>query len=307
MKKTSKTIVFFGNERLATGVKTNNPTVRKLLSNGYEVAQIFIKREGTPAKNSQLEIEELAESEQIPLSLSRDLDAIEQELKSLKPDIGVLVAYGVIIPQSIINLFPHGIINIHPSLLPDWRGPTPIEQTILNDIEETGVSIMQLVAEMDAGPLLSQEVVQLSGKETKQQLADLLLDKGSDLLIELLPKIFANSVNSTPQSGTSRYCHKIQKSHGIIDWQKSAIQLEREIRAYAGWPKSQTNLGNKQLIITDVTSQEIEGPVGKVEINDNNELIVYCSTGSLNIKRLQPVGKKEMSVDEFLRGYKNKL
>lgn len=307
MKKTSKTIVFFGNERLATGVKTTNPTVKKLLNAGYDVAQIVSKRDNKSSKISKLEIEELAVAKQIPLSLNDDLDTLEKKIKSINPDIGVLIAYGVIIPPSLIELFPYGIVNIHPSLLPAWRGPTPIEQTILSGAEETGVSIMQLVAKMDAGPLLGQESIQLSGQETKQQLADLLLEKGSNLLLEYLPKIFAGSITTTPQIGTVTYCHKIQKTHGIIDWQKPAIQLEREIRAYSGWPKSQTNLGNKQLIITDAVSTKTNGPVGKVEINDNNELIIYCSTGSLNIRRLQPAGKKEMSADEFLRGYKNQI
>lgn len=289
-------IIFFGNEKLATGVSSKGKTLDTLLKNNYDVAKIYTKYQ---SDFSQIGI---------PISTSVDLEEISRELEQLKPTVGVLVAYGLIIPKNIIDIFPHGIINIHPSLLPKGRGPAPIEETLLDGSSHTGVTIMRLSDEMDKGPILAQESISLSGKETKQELADRLLDLGNGLLINCLEDIFSTkSIKPVPQAEPgATYTHKIKKSDGMIDWNKSAVRIEREIRAYAGWPKSTAELNGVSYIITKAAVVSGEGPPGSYE-SAGNSLIVFTSKEGLSIKRIKPAGKKDMSVEEFLRGYESKL
>lgn len=289
-------IIFFGNEKLATGVTSEGKTLDTLLKNNYEVAKIYTKYQSDFSQNA------------VPISSSVDLEEISKELKQLKPVVGVLVAYGLIIPKSIIDIFPHGIINIHPSLLPIGRGPAPIEETILNGSKQTGVTIMRLSDEMDKGPVIAQESISLSRKETKQELADTLLDLGNKLLINCLDDIFSsNTIKLVPQTEDgATYTHKIKKSDGIIDWNKPAKRLEHEIRAYAGWPKSTAELNGISYIITEVDVVSGEGSPGSYKIIGNS-LVVFTSKEALSVKRIKPAGKKEMSVEEFLRGYESKL
>lgn len=270
-------VVFFGNEKLATGITTKHTVRKALADNGYPVLIID--------KNTDL----------------------NKQLGSIKPQVGVLVAYGKILSADVINLFSYGILNIHPSLLPKGRGPSPIEQTILNGDKESGVTIMKLSDEMDKGPILAQEKIALQGNETKQELADTMLEMGSKLLIKTLSDISSNALEHRPQSDSkATYTHKINKSDGDIDWAKPAEQIEREIRAYAGWPKSRARLKNLDCIITEAEVLDKNGSPGKLETT-NDVLTVFTGKGSLRIKRIQPAGKKEMSAEEFLRGYGSRL
>ena len=176
MNETSKTtpnsgikVVFFGNERIATGVTTECPTLHKLIQNGFNVAAVVVHHEAKASRKQRvLEIADMAARYEIPvLSPSKPSDIIA-DLKKLQPTIGVLVAYGKIVPENIIDIFPAGIINIHPSLLPLHRGSTPIESVILGGERKTGVSLMRLAKKMDAGDVYAYSEYELAGNETKQ-------------------------------------------------------------------------------------------------------------------------------------------
>lgn len=267
-------LVFFGNEKLATGISVNISVKQALINNGYKIH-----------------------------SVDKDLEDKEEELHSLKPDIGVLVAYGRILPKTVIDIFPYGIINIHPSLLPQGRGPTPIEEIILSGKNKTGVSIMQVAEGMDEGPIIAQQAIDLTGTETKQELADRLLTLGCRLLIKCLDDILSGKAKPLPQSeNEASYTKKISKEDGIIAWDKPAILIEREIRAYAGWPKSKAKINDVDCIILDADVLEAESKPGEIK-TDKNTLIVGCGKNSLTIQRLQPSGKKPMTAGEFIRGY----
>lgn len=319
MKKTSKTIplsgankgrlVFFGNERLATGVTTTAPTLRALLREGYEVLAVVSNYErGVSRSGRSLEIEVLASQYNVPFLLPKRLSDIHSELAALNADAGVLVAYGKMVPESIIKLFRHGIINIHPSDLPLHRGPTPVESVILEGSQTTAVSIMQLVKGMDAGPLYAKQQVTLTGLETKQELANLLLDAGSELIIQSLPDILSGKLHPTPQDETrASYDSLISKNDGTIDWNKSAVRIEREIRAYAGWPKSRTRLASIDVIVTAAHVLGVDEQIsnaGHVAANTADGSIHIATTeGTLAIDRLKPAGKNEMDSASFLAGY----
>lgn len=304
MKKMSEKIVFFGNERLATGVNTSAPTLRSLIDEGYEICAVVTNYEKAMSRSARsLEIADVANKNGIPVLIPAKPTEIKELLESYHAGVGVLVAYGKIIPQSIIDIFPKGIVNIHPSLLPLHRGPIPIESVILDGSDRTGVSIMQLVKAMDAGPVFGQSEVILNGNETKQELADNLLDVGSAMLKELLPGILDGSIVGLPQDESrATYDKLISKEDGWIDWSKSAADIEREIRAFAEWPKSRTKIADRDIVITKVRFIDESGQAGKVIIQ-SKEIVIFCGDSALVIEKLKPAGKNEMTGENFINGY----
>lgn len=285
----SKSLIFFGNERLATGVSTSVPTLQALVSAGYKVEEVIVSNKPSNSRSSrELEIEKVAKKLKIPL-------ISDENLSNFSAQFGVLVAYGKIIPQSIIDRFPLGIINVHPSLLPKYRGPTPIESTILSDAHETGVSLMKLVAKMDAGPVYAQAKIKLDGKETKQQLAGRLSKAGAKLLVDNLDAILNGFLQPKNQDESkATYTVLIGKTLGNVDWSLPAAIIERQVRAYGGWPRSSTIIHGYSVIITKarLASSETDGA-----------LVIKASPGWLEIEGLIGPSGKHMSGSEFLRGY----
>jgi methionyl-tRNA formyltransferase len=298
-------IVFFGNERLATGVTTTAPTLQGLVDADYNVVAVISHNESTTSRSQRtLEVAEVAEKHGIPVLLPAKPADIADQLKELQPDIGVLAAYGKIVPQSVIDLFSHGIINIHPSLLPLHRGPIPIESVILNGEAKTGVSIMQLVKEMDAGPLYGHAEIKLNGDETKEALAEHLLEIGGKMVVELIPGILDGSLVAVPQTDeNATYDDLITKADSLLDFSKPAVKLEREVRAYLEWPKSRTTIGGKEVVITKAHIIDGNGNPGDIW-RDGKEFGFYTSDGIFVIDSLKPAGKSEMPAAAFLAGYR---
>jgi methionyl-tRNA formyltransferase len=292
----SKRLVFFGNERLATAVTTEAPVLRALIDAGYEIEALVINHVDAKSRNNRtLEIAEIAQRHNIPILKPHKPGEIINELKAYNADAAVLVAYGRIISQSVIDIFPRGIINVHPSLLPKYRGPTPLESVILNVDKQTGVSIMQLGAGMDDGPVFSQQKIALNGKETKQELADKLSRLGAKMITKVLPAVLDGSAKPAEQDHQdATYSHLLQKDDSILDWSKPADQLEREVRAYAGWPRSVTRIFGHKIIVTKAKV---------VKAKAENHLIMQASPGFLEIEELiAPSGRKTSGAD-FIRGY----
>lgn len=278
MNKTSRTVVFFGNEKLATGLEEVQPVIRTAVTRaGFEIEQV-----------------------------------VTGKLSELKPhasQMAVLAAYGRMIPNTVLDQFPLGIINVHPSLLPQYRGPTPIEQAILDGAQKTGVSIMRLSSGMDEGPIYKQKVLHIAGNESKAELARSLQALGAEMLVEVLPAIANGALTSRRQPHPDRatYSHKLTKESGIIDWGKPAEVLAREIRAFAGWPKSRTVLGTIPVAITNARPEKICKSKPGVIMTEKKRLFVGTAEDCLEILSLQPDGKKEMTAEAFLAGYRNSL
>lgn len=264
----NRSIVFFGNEKLATGIRTPEPLIRYAVEKaGFTIEKI----------------------------VTGDLSTLDEHQSQL----AVLAAYGHIIPKRVLKQFPLGIINIHPSLLPLYRGSTPIEQAILNGDQKTGVSIMKLEAGMDTGPIYKQKTIHLRGDESKQELTDILQQLGANLLSDVLPQIASGLQKPRAQSHPDRatYTQLITKNQGSLNVSKPAAQLEREIRAFAGWPGSRIKLGTIDIIVTKAHVSHDETP-----------LSLRCADGRwLAIDCLKPAGKKEMPVQAFLAGYKDRI
>lgn len=298
MTNTSTTIVFFGNERLVSGLKkTDAPVLSGLLERGYNIkAVISHHSDGKSRNNRELEVAQIAETHNIPVYLPNKPTDIMNELSTINADMAILVAYGRIIPQRVIDLFPKGIINIHPSLLPKYRGPTPIESAILSGDTKTGVSIMQLTAGMDSGPVYGQVEVPLTGNETKFDAYEALSQAGSGLLFELLPSIINASLQPQPQDESkATYCSLLSKNDAILDLNSlTAVEAERRIRAHLVYPKSKIVIGDNLIIVT-------KAHVGQEK---KTLLDLECKDGSfLSVDEVIAPSGKTMNAEAFLRGY----
>lgn len=240
------------------------------------------------------------------------------ELFKAKPvtsRLGIVIDYGFIINQDVIDYFPLGIVNSHFSLLPEWRGADPISFSILSGQKQTGVSLMLITAGMDEGPLLAQGTHDIPVDATTPSLTSYLIKLSHSLLQNVLPKYLDGTVKARPQEAVSKmmntsaeptYSRKLTKQDGVIDWNKPAEQLEREVRAFIEWPKSRTQLAGKDIVITKATGTEGTGTPGNVTV-DGKRLIVACGEQSLEIISLKPAGKNNMTAEAFIAGYGKSL
>lgn len=288
-------IVFFGNERLATGVTTKAPILNALIEAGYPIEAVIVNNDRTTSRKERtLEVAELAASHNIPV--------LYEFSKDLTSPIAVLAAYGKIVPKSVIQHFEHGILNVHPSNLPHYRGSAPLETAILNGDESVTVSLMQLDVKMDAGAVYAQNDFKLHDLPSKQEVADAAGNLGAEMVITALPQILDGSLSPAAQDeSNATYTKQISKEEGRLDWVKSAEQLEREIQAYAGWPGSSAEINDKPVTITEAEVIPESGNPGNFFVHEK-QLAVYCQKDALVITKLKPAGKREMSSRDFLAG-----
>lgn len=224
--------------------------------------------------------------------------------QSFQSKLAVLVDFGVIVSRTIIDSFPLGIVNSHFSLLPKLRGADPITFAILEGYEKTGVSLMLIDEKMDTGKLIAQKTLHIKPGATTPSLTKDLVKISNALLAHYVPRYTAGKIKprAQPHPGRATYTRKLKKDDGIIDWTKPAVEIEREIRAYAGWPKSRTNIVGKDVIIISARIFADNGKPGTYETK-NKDLIIFAGKGALAVNRLKPVGKKEMTGADFIRGY----
>lgn len=226
--------------------------------------------------------------------------------KPVSSRLGIVIDYGFIINQDVIDCFPLGIINSHFSLLPQWRGADPISFSILSGQSETGVSLMVINQKMDEGQLIARGTITIDDGATTPSLTAELIDLSHTLLRRALPDYVSGQIQPYDQQGEATYSRKLSKADGVIDWTKPAEVLEREIRTFIEWPKSRTTLAGKDVVITDAQVVSEGGVPGTPEVH-GKQLIVYCGEDALLIHRLKPAGKNEMTAEAFLAGHKNLL
>jgi len=238
------------------------------------------------------------------------------KIKELNPDLIILTAYGQIIPQEILDIPKYKALNIHPSLLPRYRGASPIQSVILNGEKETGVCLMIMDAGMDHGPIIANSKFEIrNSKITYNELADQLADLGAELLVKTLPDYIEGKIKAQPQDHEkATFCRLIKKEDGKIDWNKSAEEIERQIRAFAEWPTAYTGIENQESRIMNlkILEADFENPstklgtskkIGEVFFTEQKELAVQTGNGILILKQVQPEGKKSMSSRDFLNGH----
>jgi methionyl-tRNA formyltransferase len=236
-----------------------------------------------------------------------ELTALLQTRRFNSP-AGVVVDYGLIIPQEVISAFPLGIVNSHFSLLPQWRGPDPITAALLSGQSETGVSLMLIVPQLDEGPLIAQQKYSIPKDATIFSLTEGLISLSNKMLQTIVPLYITDRIAPHPQdlNLSVTYSRKLTKSDGTIDWTKPSARLEREIRAYLGWPGSRTELFNKAVTITQAhvtkppENQSLKP--GQVILLPKNQLGVMSGDNLLVIDELKPAGRPSMSGSAFLSG-----
>lgn len=221
---------------------------------------------------------------------------------------GIVIDFGIIISQQVIDDFELGIINSHFSLLPRLRGADPITWAIALGDAKTGVSLMLIDAGMDTGKLLTQKTLPLAPDETTPSLTDKLIRLSDELIREYIPRYLAGALTpkNQPHPDRATYSRKLTKDDGIIDWSQPAEQIERQIRAFVDWPQSRAQFGELDVIITRAHVVDSQGAPGDMTITGKH-LIIGTAQNSLAIDRLKPQGKKEMPVEAFLAGYRAKL
>lgn len=220
----------------------------------------------------------------------------------------ILIDFGIIVSQNVIDAFPLGIINSHFSLLPHLRGADPITWSIVNGDKKTGVSLMLVDAGLDTGKLLTYRTLHLTGSETAPALTEDLITLSDDLLREYVPRYLSGEImaKNQPHPQRATYSRKLTKQDGLIDWNLNAEQIERSIRAFIEWPQSRTQLNSLDIIITSAKVVNGSGTPGTYAVN-GKELIIYTGKKALSVQNLKPAGKKEMPVAAFLAGYGTKL
>ncbi|MCA9346269.1 methionyl-tRNA formyltransferase [Candidatus Saccharibacteria bacterium] len=243
-----------------------------------------------------------------------ELDSLIENTE-FNSQLAVLIDFGIIVNQKVIDYFPLGIINSHFSLLPELRGADPISFAILEGKDKTGVSLMLLVEAMDEGPILTfgEEVIEKT--DTTPTLTGKLIKLSYSLLDHTIPKYLKGEIVPADQNYISEqfsryvsYTRKLAKNDGVIDWNKTAEQINNEVRAFSGWPKSRTNLNGIDCVIIEVEPiKESFGNPGTIKVSGKDLAIQCGNKTALNIKIIKPAGKKEMTAEAFLAGYAQRL
>jgi methionyl-tRNA formyltransferase len=300
-------IVFFGSPQFAV------PSLEALVQDARLSIELVVtqpdRRAGRGRALVAPPVKTAAFAHQIPVwqpETLRSDDALER-LRSIDADLYVVVAYGELFQRRVLALPKHGCLNVHPSLLPRYRGSSPIQSAILNGDRETGVTIIQMVRRLDAGPIVAQERVPLDGTETGGSLSARLADLAGVMLPDTAVDWSAGRIEPHPQDDElATYTRELTKASGEIDWTLDAVQIERAVRAYQPWPTAWTTLAGKRLVIerVELSDQTLDLPAGSLVFEDRT-VRVACGTGSLVLLDVRPEGKRAMPAQDWFRGLRS--
>jgi methionyl-tRNA formyltransferase len=248
-------------------------------------------------------VAEWARARGLPTSTPASLkdSAAVAELRAAAPDVMVVAAYGLLLPEDVLRIPQHGCLNIHASLLPRWRGAAPIQRAILAGDPETGVCIMRMERGLDTGPILLETRIPIRDCDTAGTLTATLADAGAQLIakaLDALPQLQARPQDST----AATYARKVEKSEAVIDWARPAFEIGRQVRAFNPAPGAETRLNGEALKIWEAETVPGTGHPGQVLRARNTELVVGCGQEALQIRVLQRAGARRLEVADFLRG-----
>ena len=291
-------IIFFGTPEFGAIV------LEGLIKNNYKPS-LVVTAPDKPAGRKQIltppQTKISAQKYNIPVLQPKILANFKSEILNSKPDLIIVAAYGQIIPKEILKIPKYGCLNVHPSLLPKYRGPSPIQTAILNGDRKIGVTIILMDEKIDHGPILKSKIKNQKSKIIYKKLEKELAKLGTELLIETIPKWINNEIEPRPQDESqATYTNIIKKEDGKIDWSKPAEKIERQIRAFYPWPGSFTFFKKNGKILR---VKILEAEISKEE--KPKQLCVKSGKNYLVIKKLQPENKKPMTAEDFKRGYGN--
>lgn len=280
------------------------PVLNALIEAGHEIAAVYCqppRPAGRGKKDRPTPVHARAEALGLQVRHPVSLKSVEEQqaFAALEADIAVVVAYGLILPQAILDAPARGCLNIHASLLPRWRGAAPIHRAIMAGDTETGVCIMQMEAGLDTGPVLLRQATPIGTEETTAQLHDRLSVIGADLIVNALIRLPDLVPVPQPEDGVT-YATKIDKAEARVDWTRHAAEIDRQIRGLSPFPGAWTEMGGERIKLLASRLVEGQGTPGEV-LNDT--VRVACGTGAIDLLRLQRAGKGAQDRETFMRGW----
>ena len=286
-----------------------------LIKSEHELVAVYTQPDRPAGRGRKLRaspVKELALEHSIPVLQPEHLKEAEAQdkLRSFNADVMVVAAYGLILPQIVLDIPRLGCLNIHASLLPRWRGAAPIQRAIAAGDKESGITIMQMNAGLDTGDILQLSACPINKKDTGGDLHDRLADIGADAILETLKNLNSNKLTPVVQDDSlATYAHKLDKKEALINWQHSASNIERLIRAFNPWPVAFTYLNDKPLRIWQAQAlpEQSKLAVGTVIACDKKGIDISCGDGTLRLLKLQPSGSKAMDVASFMNGHTKQL
>ena len=285
------------------------PVLSRLVEAEHDIAAVYSQPDRPSGRGRKLvptPTKRFAEERGLEVRQPKSLRPEDEceALASLSPEVVVVAAYGLFLPPEALEVPPLGCLNIHPSLLPRYRGPSPVVSAILNGDSETGVTIMKLDEGMDSGPILAQERVSIDEEETAPELTRRLFDLGAGLLVETLPGWASGDIQETPQDEIrATFTSLVKKEDGQINWTHDADRIARMVRAYEPWPGTFTHWEDKLLKILDATSMTGDARPGQVVALNDGRIGIGTSDGLLAVNRLQIEGRRPSDARDFVRGY----
>jgi len=297
-------VVFFGTPQFAV------PTLDRLLSSSHQVVGVVTQPDrprGRGQRTSEGPVKARAIGAGVPVlqpATLKDPQAVA-DIAALGADIGVVAAYGKILTESILQTPPLGMVNVHASLLPRYRGAAPVHRAVIAGDSQTGVTIMRVVKALDAGPMLATVHRSIDPDETSEDVERDLASLGADLLVSTLDKLAHGPVHEEPQDDShATYASRLNREDGLVDWTRSAVEVHNLIRGLYPWPHAYTFWGDRRLILlrSSPSSGTTHAEAGVVIAAHSEELRVAAGDGHLQILELQAEGKRPMTAREFLAG-----
>lgn len=295
-------IVFMGTPDFAV------PSLQALIDAGHDVCAVYTQPDKPQGRKQILTappVKTLALEHDIPVFQPNTLKNEDEQarLRALAPEVIIVVAYGKLLPKEVLDIPPHGCINVHGSLLPRWRGAAPIQWAVIAGDEMAGVTTMQMAEGLDTGDMLLTYETKVGEKETAGELFDRLAQSGAELLTQTLVKL--DEITPRPQDDAqSCYAHMLDKQMAVIDWGKSAHEIDCLIRGLNPWPIALTTLSGERLKVFAAEKAAGNGEPGTVlEADPKKGLTVACGEGALKLTEIQLVGGKRMKATDFLRGH----
>lgn len=285
------------------------PALEALLASEHEVVLVVTQpdRRGNRGKMTFSPVKETALAHDVPVAQPLRIRSDEEflrEIEELAPDMIVVAAFGQILPKRLLDIPPYGCINIHGSLLPQLRGAAPMQYSILEGHEKTGITLMRMDEGLDTGDIIAKAELPIEKKNIEELGAELAA-LGARLLTDTIPDIVNGTAVYTPQEdAASSYASRIDKKDGLTDFHRSAEEEERRIRAFYGWPNAYSYYGDRMVkfYAAEALPEEANGAPGTVKRTGKKELLINCGEGTLSVLELQLQGKKRLPVGDFLRG-----
>lgn len=284
------------------------PSLQALIDAGHEVCAVYTQPDKPQGRKQILTappVKTLALEHNIPVYQPQTLKNEDEQaqLRALAPEVIIVVAYGKLLPKAVLDIPPHGCINVHGSLLPRWRGAAPIQWAVMAGDQKAGVTTMQMAEGLDTGDMLLTYETEVGARETAGELFDRLAQAGAELLVRTLVEL--DSITPIPQDDSqSCYAHMLDKQMAVIDWTKSAHEIDCLIRGLNPWPVALTTLDGERLKVYAAQPVDGKGKPGEVLVSDAKKgLIVACGAGALALEEIQLVGGKRMKSADFLCGH----